>query len=68
MPIAFSLIGLTTANFSIYSKSYFIRCFSTSLPNVNPSIVLDPYFITGLTDAESSFSFSVIKSQQNIVG
>jgi len=41
MPIAFlSLIGLNTANFSAFSKSYFIRSFSkTSLPNVDPSII-----------------------------
>jgi len=45
--------------------AFFIRGTSfstTSLPNVNP------YFITGLADAESSFSFSVIKSKENIVG
>jgi len=51
--------------------AFFIRSRSfstTSLPNVNPSIVLNPDFITGLADAECSFSFSVIKNQENIVG
>jgi hypothetical protein len=54
MPIAlFSLIGLATANYSIYSKSYSIRCFSTvSHPN------LDPNFITKFSDGFKKKSFN----------
>jgi len=49
--------------------AFFIRSFSTtSLPNVNPSIVLDPYFITGFTDASLKSVVVWGSNLQSLVG
>jgi hypothetical protein len=36
--------------------------------SVNPEIKLNPWFVTGFADAESSFSMSVLKSKTTTTG
>lgn len=63
--LADNALLLSTINLSTCSKSFYRRFLSiASLPNVDPSISLDPYWITGFADGESSFILSMYKNNK----